>query len=78
VFVTSAISSRPFKKADAGLYGNEYIAEMSAQGCPTTRSTSGSAARDGESTAEADEIRYMVYALDARTGRSCGRARRSG
>jgi hypothetical protein len=40
VYITSAISSRPFKKADAGLYGNEYIAEMSAQGCRTTRSTS--------------------------------------
>src|ERR1044071_10190984 len=32
VFVTSAISSKPFKKPTPGLYGNEYIAEMSAQG----------------------------------------------
>ena len=32
VFVTSAISSKPFKKPTPGLYGNEYIAEMQAQG----------------------------------------------
>ena len=32
VFVTSAISSKPFKKPTPGLYGNDYIAEMQAQG----------------------------------------------
>ena len=69
VFVTSAISSRPFKKPTPGLYGNEYIAEMSAQGLPDEEISKRSAARDGESTAEADVIRYMVYALDARTGK---------
>jgi outer membrane protein assembly factor BamB len=68
VFVTSAISSRPFKKPTPGLYGNEYIAEMSAQGLSDEEMTKRSAARDGESTSEADEIRYMVYALDATTG----------
>ena len=69
VFVTTAISSRPFKKPTPGLYGNEYIAEMSAQGLSDEEITKRSAARDGESSAEADEIRYMVYALDARTGK---------
>src|SRR3954453_15833116 len=69
VFITSAISSRPFKKPTPGLYGNEYIAEMSAQGLSDDEITKRSAARDGESPAEADEIRYMVYALDARTGK---------
>jgi len=69
VYITSAISSRPFKKPTPGLYGNEYIAEMSAQGLSDDEISKRSAARDGESTAEADEIRYMVYALDARTGK---------
>src|SRR6187397_24200 len=32
VFITSAISSGAFKKPTPGLYGNEYIAEMQAQG----------------------------------------------
>jgi len=69
VFVTSAISSRPFKKPTPGLYGNEYIAEMSAQGLSDEEITKRAQARDNELTAEADEIRYMVYALDARTGK---------
>src|SRR5919109_3555274 len=30
VFITSAVSSRPFKKPSPGLYGNEYIAELQA------------------------------------------------
>ena len=69
VFLTSAISSKPFKKPTPGLYGNEYIAEMQAQGLSNEEIGKRSAERDGESTAEADEIRYMVYALDARTGK---------
>jgi len=69
VFVTSAISSKPFKKPTPGLYGNEYIAEMQAQGLSDDEIGKRSAERDGESTAEADTIRYMVYALDARSGR---------
>jgi hypothetical protein len=32
VFVTSAIGSKPFKQPTPGLYGNEYIAELEAQG----------------------------------------------
>src|SRR5678815_1967665 len=30
VFVTSAISSRPFKRPTPGIYGNDFIAEMRA------------------------------------------------
>ena len=69
VFVTSAISSRPFKKPTPGLYGNEYIAEMQAQGLSNDEIGKRSAERDGESASEADEIRYMVYALDGKTGK---------
>jgi hypothetical protein len=69
VFVTSAISSREFKKPTPGLYGNEYIAELVAQGLPEEEISKRSAARDSELASEADEIRYMVYALSAKTGK---------
>ncbi len=69
VFVTSAISSRPFKKPTPGLYGNEYIAEMQAQGLSNAEISKRAAERDGETTEEADEVRYMVYALDGRSGK---------
>jgi outer membrane protein assembly factor BamB len=69
VFVTSAISRRPFKQPTPGLYGNEYIAEMQAQGLPDAEIGKRAQARDNEMTDEASEIRYMVYALDARTGK---------
>src|SRR3954463_5032516 len=69
VFITSAISSRPFKKPTPGLYGNEYIAEMQGQGVPDEEIGKRAQARDNELTAEADEIRYVVYALDAASGK---------
>jgi outer membrane protein assembly factor BamB len=69
VFITSAISSKPFKQPSPGLYGNDYIAELRAQGLPAEEVMRRVRARDNESTEEADEIRYMVYALDARTGK---------
>ena len=65
-FVTSAISSRPFKQPTPGLYGNDYIAELRRRGCPREEVMRRVRARDNESTEEAVEIRYMVYALDAR------------
>ena len=69
VFLTSAIGSKPFKKPTPGLYGNEYIAEMQAQGLSNEEIGKRAAERDGETTEEADEVRYMVYALNARTGK---------
>jgi outer membrane protein assembly factor BamB len=70
VFVTSAISSKPFKQPTPGLYGNEYIAEMSAQGLSDEEILRRAQARDNELSSEAADIRYMVYALDAATGRT--------
>ena len=69
VFLTSAISSQPFKQPSPGLYGNDYIAELSAQGLSGAEINRRVRARDIESSAEADRIRYMVYALDAATGK---------
>ena len=69
VFVTSAISSKPFKKPTPGLYGNEYIAELRAQGLSNEEISKRSYERDNESAAEATEVRYVVYALDGATGK---------
>ena len=69
VFVTSGISGKPFKEPKPGLYGNEYVAELSSQGLSGDEIMKRVRARDLESPDESDEIRYMVYALDARTGR---------
>src|SRR6187402_2876333 len=69
VFITSGISGKPFKKPTAGLYGNEYIAELQAQGLSDDEVMRRVRARDNESPEESDEIRYMVYALDAATGK---------
>src|SRR5688572_30783404 len=65
VFVTSAISRKPFKKPTPGLYGNEYIAELRAQGLSNEEISRRSYERDNESAEEATEVRYVVYALDA-------------
>jgi outer membrane protein assembly factor BamB len=69
VFVTSAISPGAFKKPTPGLYGNEYIAEMQAQGVSDEEIGKRAQARDNELAAESGDIRYMVYALDAKSGR---------
>lgn len=68
VYVTSAIGAKPFKQPTPGLYGNDYIAEMQAQGLPRDEISRRVRARDNEIPEESDEIRYMVYALDAATG----------
>ena len=68
VFVTSAISGKPFKQPTPGLYGNDYIAELRKQGLPDDEVMRRVEARDNEGPQESDVIRYMVYALDARTG----------
>ena len=69
VFVTSGISGKPFKQPTPGLYGNDYIAELSAQGLSGEEIRKKTRERDNEAPEESDDIRYMVYALDARTGK---------
>jgi outer membrane protein assembly factor BamB len=69
VFVTSGISGKPFKKPTPGLYGNDYIAELQAQGLSGEEIMKRVRARDNEAPEESEEIRYMVYALDARSGK---------
>jgi outer membrane protein assembly factor BamB len=69
VFVTSGISGKPFKEPSPGLYGNEYIAELSRQGLSNAEISKRVRERDNETPEESADIRYMVYALDARTGK---------
>jgi outer membrane protein assembly factor BamB len=68
VYLTSAIGTRPFKQPTPGIYGNDYIAELRAQGLSNAEVNKRLRARDHEVPEESDKIRYMVYAFDARTG----------
>jgi outer membrane protein assembly factor BamB len=69
VYLTSAVSSKPFKQPAPGLYGNDYIAELRAQGLPDDEVMRRVTARDNEGPEESDVVRYVVMALDTRTGR---------
>lgn len=69
VFVTSAISPGSFKAPSTGIYGNDYAAELTKQGLSNEEVNKKVIGRDIELTTETGAIRYMVYALDARTGK---------
>jgi outer membrane protein assembly factor BamB len=69
VFVTAAINAGAFKAPSTGIYGNDYVAELSAQGLSMEEVIKRVTARDIELTAEATEVRYVLYALDATTGK---------
>ena len=69
VFLTSAISPGAFKAPSTGIFGNDYVAELMKQGLPVEEVNKRVINRDIELTGETGDIRYMVYALDARTGK---------
>jgi outer membrane protein assembly factor BamB len=69
VFVTSAISPGAFKAPSTGIFGNDYAAELQKQGLPPEEINRRVINRDIELTSETGDIRYMVYALDAKTGK---------
>jgi outer membrane protein assembly factor BamB len=70
VFVTSAISTGGvFKEPSTGIFGNDYIAELTAQGLPEEEVMARVTARDIELAKETEDIRYMVYAVDVETGK---------
>lgn len=69
VFVTSAISPGAFKAPSTGIFGNDYAADLAKQGLSDDEVVKKVVSRDIELTAESGEIRYMVYAFDANTGR---------
>src|SRR5215213_3272989 len=68
VYVTSAIGTKPFKQPGAGLFGNDYVAELTAQGVSGEEMLKRLQARDNEMPSESAELRYMLFALDAKSG----------
>ena len=69
VFVTSAISPGAFKAPSTGIFGNDYVAELMKQGLSEEEVNKRVISRDIELTSETGEIRYMVYAFDAKSGK---------
>ena len=69
VFLTSAVNAGEFKQPSPGIYGNDYAAELEKQGLSEAEIVKRVVGRDIELTGEAGEVSYMVFALDAKTGR---------
>lgn len=69
VFVTSAVNAGDFKAPSTGIFGNDYVAELTKQGLSEEEVLARVVARDIELTKEAEEVSYQVFALDAATGK---------
>ena len=69
VFLTSAISPGTFKAPSAGIYGNDYAAELQKQGLPEAEILKRVVNRDIELTSESGDISYVVMAVDAKSGK---------
>ena len=69
VFVTSAISPGAFKAPSTGIFGNDYVAQLAKQGLSEDEVVKKVIARDVELTSESGDIRYMIYAFDAASGK---------
>ena len=70
VFLTSAISPGTFKEPSTGIFGNDYVAELVKQGLSEEEVMKRVTDRDIELTTDTGDIRYMVYAFDAATGKA--------
>lgn len=68
VFVTSAISPGAFKAPSTGIFGNDFAAELAGKGLSDDEVVRQVVSRDIELTSETGDVRYMVYAIDTRTG----------
>ena len=69
VYVTTAVSKGAFKEPSTGIYGNEYVAELQKLGLPMDEIMRRVNARDIEKTDEFTDLRYVVMALDAASGK---------
>ena len=69
VYLTSAVGSGPFKAPSTGLYGNDYAAELQKQGHSDAEIMKRVRARDIEASDETSDLRFRLYALDAKTGK---------
>jgi outer membrane protein assembly factor BamB len=69
VFVTSAVNANEFKAPGKGIFGNDYAAELEKQGLSQAEIVKKLVNRDIELASESGDIRYVVAALDAKTGK---------
>lgn len=69
LYLTTAINEGSFKAPSTGIFGNDYAAELTKQGLSLEEVTKKVIARDVELASETTDLRYMVYALDSRTGK---------
>jgi outer membrane protein assembly factor BamB len=69
VFVTTAVNANAFKAASPGIFGNDYAAELEKQGLSEAEIVKKLVNRDIELASESGDIRYLVIALDAKTGK---------
>jgi outer membrane protein assembly factor BamB len=69
VIVTSAVSPGAFKAPSTGIFGNDYAADLSRQGLSDQEVLKRLVARDIELTAEAGELRYMIYSFEVASGK---------
>lgn len=69
VYLTSAVNSGSFKQPSTGIFGNDYVAELTQQGLPPAEVNRRVIARDIELTSEVEAVSYVVIALDAASGK---------
>jgi outer membrane protein assembly factor BamB len=70
VFVTTAVSGGGFRPPSTGIFGNDEIARlMQQEGLSREEALKRVLARDIEPPTEAQEVRYLLIALDSATGR---------
>jgi outer membrane protein assembly factor BamB len=68
VYVTSAVNAGGFKEPATGIYGNDYAAELTSQGLSAAEVMKRVTARDIELTGEVEDVKFMLYAIDSKTG----------
>jgi outer membrane protein assembly factor BamB len=67
VFTTSAIGGK--KEPSTGIFGQDYVADLTRQGLSPAAALERARARDTEKAAEIGDVQYLVYAFDFPTGR---------
>ncbi len=55
-------------RKSTGIFGNDYLAELTAEGLSEEEAMERVVARDIELSKETEDIRHMVYAVDTESG----------
>jgi outer membrane protein assembly factor BamB len=69
VYLTSAVNAGSFKQPSTGIFGNDYVAELTKQGLPASEVNKRVIARDIELANEVESVSYVVMAIDVPTGK---------